>query len=107
MAIYTVFHEESESAVRNLRKLQENQHLEKIKFSIKFPRTPYFSVEVETDRKRQKDRQRWRSWGPGLRTDRQDGGGGGCGRTDGRARCEQKLRKTKKNYETLGKTKKN
>ena len=29
VAIYTVFHAESESAVRNLRKLQENQHFEK------------------------------------------------------------------------------
>ena len=31
VAIYTVFHAESESAVRNLRKLQENQNFEKTK----------------------------------------------------------------------------
>ena len=42
MAIYTVFHEESESAVRNLRKLQENQNVQKTKISEKIPRTPYF-----------------------------------------------------------------
>ena len=44
VAIYTVFHAESESAVRNLRKLQENQHFEKTKISKIFPRTPYFLI---------------------------------------------------------------
>ena len=43
LAIYTVFHAESESAVRNLRKLQENQNFKKTKMFKIFPPTPYLT----------------------------------------------------------------
>ena len=42
LAIYTVFHAESESAVRNLRKLQENQNVEKTKISKQKSANPLF-----------------------------------------------------------------
>ena len=44
VAIYTVFHAESESAVRNLRKLQENHIVKKTKILKQFSANPLFSL---------------------------------------------------------------